>query len=264
MDCSSPGFPVLHHLPELAQTHVHWVGDAIQPSHPLWPSSPPLFHVTGMCPALFGQILPGWPSCSMWVSLFDLASHIAPSRDAPVTVTLVLADGKTFYSITHFRVLSHSCEISLVLQEQIQLFQPQGSLNTVPWLGLALDGSEADFTVLSREPLNGVCSVTQPCPTLCDPKDCSPPGSSVHGILQARTLECVAMPLSIFPTQGLNPDPPALQVDSYQLSHQGSPWILEWVAYPLSRGSSHPRNRPGVSYIAGGFFTSWANSCSFS
>ena len=104
MDCSTPGFPVLHHLPELAQTHVHWVGDAIQPSHPLWPSSPPLFHVTGMCPALFGQILPGWPSCSMWVSLFDLASHIAPSRDAPVTATLVLADGKTFYSITHFRV----------------------------------------------------------------------------------------------------------------------------------------------------------------
>ena len=35
MDCSAPGFPVLHHLPEFAQTHVHWVGDAIQPAHPL-------------------------------------------------------------------------------------------------------------------------------------------------------------------------------------------------------------------------------------
>ena len=35
MDCSTPGFPVLHRLPELAQTHVHWVRDAIQPSHPL-------------------------------------------------------------------------------------------------------------------------------------------------------------------------------------------------------------------------------------
>ena len=35
MDCNTPGFPVLHHLPELAQTHVHWVSDAIQPSHPL-------------------------------------------------------------------------------------------------------------------------------------------------------------------------------------------------------------------------------------
>jgi len=40
MDCSTPGFPVLHHLPELAQTHVHWVGDAIQPSHPLSSPSP--------------------------------------------------------------------------------------------------------------------------------------------------------------------------------------------------------------------------------
>jgi len=35
--------------------------------------------------------------------------------------------------------------------------------------------------------------VTQSCPTLCDPMDCSPPGSSVHGILQARTLEWVAI-----------------------------------------------------------------------
>ena len=40
-DCSTSGFPVLHHLPELAQTHVHWVGDAIQPSHPLLSPSPP-------------------------------------------------------------------------------------------------------------------------------------------------------------------------------------------------------------------------------
>ena len=39
MDCSTPGFPGLHHLPELAQTHVHWVGDAIQPSHPVIPFS---------------------------------------------------------------------------------------------------------------------------------------------------------------------------------------------------------------------------------
>ena len=40
MDCSTPGFPVLHYLPELAQTHVHWVCDAIQTSHPLSPPSP--------------------------------------------------------------------------------------------------------------------------------------------------------------------------------------------------------------------------------
>ena len=46
MDCSTPGFPVLHHLPELAQTHVHWVSDAIQPSHPLLSPSPPTFYLS--------------------------------------------------------------------------------------------------------------------------------------------------------------------------------------------------------------------------
>ena len=40
MDCSMPGFPVLHFLLENSQTHVHWVSDATQPSHPLLPSSP--------------------------------------------------------------------------------------------------------------------------------------------------------------------------------------------------------------------------------
>ena len=45
VDCSTPGFPVLHHLLKLAQTHVHWVGDAIQPSHPLSSPSPPAFNL---------------------------------------------------------------------------------------------------------------------------------------------------------------------------------------------------------------------------
>ena len=55
--------------------------------------------------------------------------------------------------------------------------------------------------------------VTQLCPTLCDPMDCSPPGSSVHGVLQAS--------------------------------------ILKGVAIPFSRGSSQPRNQSQVSRIAG-------------
>ena len=46
--------------------------------------------------------------------------------------------------------------------------------------------------------------VTQSCPTLCDPMDCSPPGSSVHGILQARRLEWVAMPSSMESSQPRN------------------------------------------------------------
>ena len=46
MDCSTPDFPVHHQLPELAQTHVHQVGDAIQPSHPLSSPSPPTFNLS--------------------------------------------------------------------------------------------------------------------------------------------------------------------------------------------------------------------------
>ena len=59
--------------------------------------------------------------------------------------------------------------------------------------------------------------VTQSCPTLCDPMDCSPPGSSVHGILQAS--------------------------------------ILEWVAMPFSKGLPRLRDRTQVSCTAGGCFT---------
>ena len=46
MDCSMPGFPVHHQLPELAQTHIHWVGDTIQPSHPLSSPFPPAFNLS--------------------------------------------------------------------------------------------------------------------------------------------------------------------------------------------------------------------------
>ena len=58
MDCSIPGFPSLHHLLELAQTQVHWVGDAIQPSHPLLPPSPPAFNPAS------GSSLMSWLSTS--------------------------------------------------------------------------------------------------------------------------------------------------------------------------------------------------------
>ena len=46
MDCSTSGFPVHHQLPEFTQTRVHWVGDAIQPSHPLSSPSPPAFSLS--------------------------------------------------------------------------------------------------------------------------------------------------------------------------------------------------------------------------
>ena len=62
----------------------------------------------------------------------------------------------------------------------------------------------------------------------------------------------------IFPTQGSNPGLLHCKWILYQLSHKGSPRILEWVAYPFSSISSWPRNQTGVSCIAGSFFTNWA------
>ena len=62
----------------------------------------------------------------------------------------------------------------------------------------------------------------------------------------------------ILPTQGSNPGLLHGRQILYQLSHQGSPRKLEWVAYPFSSGSSWPRNWTGVSCIAGGSFTNWA------
>ena len=48
MDCSALGFPILHHFLEIAQTHVHWVGDAIQPKHLLLPQSPPALNLPAL------------------------------------------------------------------------------------------------------------------------------------------------------------------------------------------------------------------------
>ena len=62
----------------------------------------------------------------------------------------------------------------------------------------------------------------------------------------------------IFPTQGSNPGFLHYRQILYQLSHKGSPRILEWVTYPFSSRLSQPRNWTGASCIARGFFTNWA------
>ena len=102
------------------------------------------------------------------------------------------------------------------------------------------------------------CLVAQSCPTLCNPMDCSPPGSSVHGGSPGKTIGVGwhSLHQGIFPTQGLNPSLPYCRHILYHLSHQGSPRILKWVSYPFSRGSSQPRNTTGVSSIGSRFFTS--------
>ena len=85
---------------------------------------------------------------------------------------------------------------------------------------LCLPGWVLRWPHLTRNTLHTCALVAQSCPTFCDPIDCSPPGSSIHGILQAR--------------------------------------MQEWVATPFSRRSSWPRDWTQVSHTASGFFNDWA------
>ena len=104
-----------------------------------------------------------------------------------------------------------------------------------------------------------LCLVAQSCLTLCSLMDCSPPVSSVHGILQTRILDWVAMPSSrgcSWPRDQTHVS--CIAGGLYHLSHKGSPRILEWVACLFSRGTSQPRNQTRVACIAHVFSTNWA------
>ena len=103
-----------------------------------------------------------------------------------------------------------------------------------------------------------MCSVALSCPTVLDPKDCSPPGSSVHGDSPGKNTGvcCHTLLQGIFPTQRSNPYLRPYGWFLYHLSHQESWGILEWLAYPFCRETSWPRSRTEVSCTAGGFFTS--------
>ena len=79
----------------------------------------------------------------------------------------------------------------------------------------------------------------------------NPPGQNT-GVGSLSLLQ------GIFPTQRSNPGLPHCRPILYQLNHKGSPRILQWVTYLFSSGSSWPRNRTGVSCIAGGLFTNGA------
>ena len=79
MDCNMPGFPVLHYLPEFAQTHVHWVSDAIQLSHPL--SSPsPLVLSLSQHQGLSNK----WALCITWSKHQNFSFSINPSDEYSV------------------------------------------------------------------------------------------------------------------------------------------------------------------------------------
>ena len=157
MDCSPPGFLALHHLPELAQTNVHWVGDAIQPSHPLL-----LLPSVFPCIRVFSKELAlriSWPKC------WSFSFRISASNEYSILIS--------------FRI--EWCDFLAVQGSLKRLFQHHNSKRTIlQWLVLFM----VKISHLYMK-------VTQSCLTLCDPVD-----YTVLGSLQDRILEWVVGPFS--------------------------------------------------------------------
>ena len=76
MDCSTPGLPVHHQLPEFTQTHVHWVGDAIQPSHPLSSPSPSALNLPSIRVFSNESAL-----CITWPKYWSFSFNISPTNE---------------------------------------------------------------------------------------------------------------------------------------------------------------------------------------
>ena len=147
MDCSTAGFPVPHQLLELAQTHVHQIGDAIQPSYPLSSPSPSIF--------LIIRVFSNKSVLHIrWPKYWSFSFRISPSNE-------------------------HSGLISFRMD----------------WLDLLAKAISRVFSNITAA-VGAAAKSPQSCPTLCDPIDGSPPGSPIPGILQARTLEWVAISFS--------------------------------------------------------------------
>ena len=98
IDCSKPGFPVYHQLPEPAQTYVHWVGDAIQPSHPLSSPSPPDFSLS-QHQGLFAVILETKIIKSLNISILSPSiCHEVMGPDAMILVFSMLRFKTAFFN----------------------------------------------------------------------------------------------------------------------------------------------------------------------
>ena len=111
MDCTTLGFPLHHQLPELTQTHVHWVDGTIQPSHPLSSPFPPAFNLSkhqGLFPVLHIR----------WPKYWSFSFSISPSNEYSVLISFridwydILAVQGTLKSLQHHSskasVLRHS------------------------------------------------------------------------------------------------------------------------------------------------------------
>ena len=145
MDCSMPGFPVPHHLPEFAQVHVLWVGDAIQLFHPLSPSSPSAFNVSqhqGL------DARNGLAVCIRWPKCWNFNFNISPSNKYSGLISFkidwfdLLAVQESLKSLLQ----NHSSKAS-VFQHSVFFLLPGESQGWGSLVGFCLWGrTESDIT----------------------------------------------------------------------------------------------------------------------
>ena len=122
MNCSTPGFPVFHHLSELAQTHVQWVGDAIQPSHPLSSPSPPAFNLS-QHGVLSNESVPR----IRWPKYWSFSFSISPFSEY---------SGLISFRIDWFDLLVAQGTLKRLLQSQWRIFQRLSLIKNSPWPNL--------------------------------------------------------------------------------------------------------------------------------
>ena len=145
MNRSTPGLPVHHQLLESTQIHVHCVGDAIQPSHPLSSPSPPALNLSQH------QGLFKWPK------YWSFSFNVSPSNEHPGLISFLM-DWLDFLAVqgTLKSLLQHHSSKASILQ------------------------LSAFFTVQLSHPSVQFSSVAQLCPTVCEPMNRSTPGLPVH------------------------------------------------------------------------------------
>ena len=105
-----------------------------------------------------------------------------------------------------------------------------------------------------------VCVSCCTCESFSQKQSCWAIGSTDWSNLAAAAAAAFTFSRGVIPTQGSNPGLLHCRWILYQLSHKGSPRILEWVAYPFSSGSSQSRNQTRVSCISDGLLTIWATT----
>ena len=201
MNPSKPGLHVHHQLPEFTQTHVHRVGDAIQPSYPLSSPSPPAPNPSSI------RVFSNESTLRMrWPKYWTFSFSISSSYEHPGLISFrmdwldFLAVQGTLKSLPQH----HSSKASILRHSAfftVQLSHPY--MTTVKTLALTRRTFVGKVMSLLLNMLSAAADAAaaaakfrQSRLTLFDPTDGSPSGSSVSGILQARILEWVAISFS--------------------------------------------------------------------